>query len=258
MWFRIVLPEFPSSPLAALIGRDGQVYWRALDIGKILGKKDTYWFAKRHGGQLYGKDVLDHGTVSTKKTVLLETMEALQLIHKHQPWVAKVLAKALTEGKAIVGYAYSVGTSFRSSPLLRIDYENGSSLNEWINNYARAVLQVRREYAAEEDTLPTQAADEETLPTQAAEEPAQAAEVETVPTPAAEEDTLPAQVPNRCELYSWDYPRQLRGWTVYPGEWVMEVQGRDTFPKTVWLLVGDEMKGYILGASIETIVGRRS
>ncbi|GFY73639.1 uncharacterized protein TNIN_440581 [Trichonephila inaurata madagascariensis] len=58
MWFKIFLPH-QHYPLAAMVGKDGKLYFRLVDVGALLGRSKVYEFAKRFDNLvIQGKDVL--------------------------------------------------------------------------------------------------------------------------------------------------------------------------------------------------------
>ncbi|GFY66523.1 uncharacterized protein TNIN_145251 [Trichonephila inaurata madagascariensis] len=58
MWFKILLPH-QHYPLAAMVGKDGKLYFRLVDVGALLGRSKVYEFAKRFDNLvIQGKDVL--------------------------------------------------------------------------------------------------------------------------------------------------------------------------------------------------------
>ncbi|GFW62932.1 uncharacterized protein TNCV_4452811 [Trichonephila clavipes] len=55
---RILLPH-QHYPLAAMVGKDGKLYFRLVDVGALLGRSKVYKFAKRFDNLvIQGKDVL--------------------------------------------------------------------------------------------------------------------------------------------------------------------------------------------------------
>ncbi|GFY64367.1 uncharacterized protein TNIN_359771 [Trichonephila inaurata madagascariensis] len=46
MWFKILLPH-QRYPLAAMVGKDGKLYFRLVDVGALLGRSKVYECAKR-------------------------------------------------------------------------------------------------------------------------------------------------------------------------------------------------------------------
>ncbi|GFX52748.1 uncharacterized protein TNCV_2921901 [Trichonephila clavipes] len=46
MWFKLLLPH-QHYPLAAMVGKDGKLYFRLVDVGALLGRSKVYEFAKR-------------------------------------------------------------------------------------------------------------------------------------------------------------------------------------------------------------------
>ncbi|GFW69012.1 uncharacterized protein TNCV_2919101 [Trichonephila clavipes] len=58
MWFKILLPK-QHHPLAAMVGKDGKIYFRLMDVGTLLGRSNAYKFIKRFDiFVIQGKDVL--------------------------------------------------------------------------------------------------------------------------------------------------------------------------------------------------------
>ncbi|GFV08697.1 uncharacterized protein TNCV_4055811 [Trichonephila clavipes] len=58
MWFKILLPH-QHYPLAAMVRKDGKLYFRLVDVGALLGRSKVYKFAKRFDNiVIQGKDVL--------------------------------------------------------------------------------------------------------------------------------------------------------------------------------------------------------
>ncbi|GFX52204.1 uncharacterized protein TNCV_2326381 [Trichonephila clavipes] len=58
MWFKLLLPR-QHYPLAAMVGKDGKLYFRLVDVGALLGRSKVYQFAKRFDHlAIQGKDVL--------------------------------------------------------------------------------------------------------------------------------------------------------------------------------------------------------
>ncbi|GFW42099.1 uncharacterized protein TNCV_1905571 [Trichonephila clavipes] len=58
MWFKILLPN-QHYPLAAMVGKDGKIYFRLVDVEALLGLSNAYKFTKRFDTfVIQGKDVL--------------------------------------------------------------------------------------------------------------------------------------------------------------------------------------------------------
>ncbi|GFX23082.1 uncharacterized protein TNCV_360961 [Trichonephila clavipes] len=58
MWFKILLLH-QHYPLAAMVGKDGKLYFRLVDVGALLCRSKVYKFAKRFDNiVIQGKDVL--------------------------------------------------------------------------------------------------------------------------------------------------------------------------------------------------------
>ncbi|GFU84502.1 uncharacterized protein TNCV_1818341 [Trichonephila clavipes] len=58
MWFKLLLPH-QHYPLAAMVGKDGKLYVRLVDVGALLSRSKVYEFAKRFDHLvIQGTDVL--------------------------------------------------------------------------------------------------------------------------------------------------------------------------------------------------------
>ncbi|GFX10464.1 uncharacterized protein TNCV_2582871 [Trichonephila clavipes] len=58
MWFKILLPR-QHYPLADMVGKNGKLYFRLVEVGALLGRSKVYEFAKRFDNLVsQGKDVL--------------------------------------------------------------------------------------------------------------------------------------------------------------------------------------------------------
>ncbi|GFV31468.1 uncharacterized protein TNCV_3462741 [Trichonephila clavipes] len=57
-WYKLLLPH-QHYPFSAMVGNDGKLYFRLLDVGALLGRSKVYEFAKRFDSLFFqGKDVL--------------------------------------------------------------------------------------------------------------------------------------------------------------------------------------------------------
>ncbi|GFW96937.1 uncharacterized protein TNCV_4183881 [Trichonephila clavipes] len=58
MWFKLLLPHL-HYPLAAMVGKDGKLYFRLVDVGALLGRFKVNEFSKQFDPLvIQGKDVL--------------------------------------------------------------------------------------------------------------------------------------------------------------------------------------------------------
>ena len=146
MWFKLALGKW-CHPLSVLVGRDGHLYWRILDIALVLGKSNTYDFSKRVKDSLRGCQVVPTGPDATLRCLVLPTSQTLELLAKRNSELANALDQALLNGKAVATYPATTTTtcsaSYRIAPLLTVDEERGNVLiSEWIRTYAANVLQL--------------------------------------------------------------------------------------------------------------------
>ncbi|GFT65451.1 uncharacterized protein TNCV_1902251 [Trichonephila clavipes] len=74
MWFKIILSNL-HHPLAAMVGKDGKIYYRLVDDGTLLGRSNAYKFKKQFDTfVIQGKDVFPVHTpypVMTQKSKLM-------------------------------------------------------------------------------------------------------------------------------------------------------------------------------------------
>lgn len=166
MWLRLSLGVVGTSPLAALVASDGQLYWRVLDIARVLGKRNAYQFATRVVGTLRGKDVLTVAAEPrTLRCRLLTTQQAYRLLLRKDQLLAHAFDRALESGcRARVTPPAQVGRlSHQCSPLLSVDEQGDVSVDAWIREYTALVLDAdvsmlrdgsEMESRAEEQRLP--------------------------------------------------------------------------------------------------------
>ncbi|GFU33729.1 uncharacterized protein TNCV_2047991 [Trichonephila clavipes] len=97
MWFKILLPH-QHYPSAAMVGKDGKLYFRLVDVGALLGRSKVYKFAKRFDNLvIQGKDVLS--------------------THKQYP----IMTQSLNAGSALVeNPSILFVESYKTSPVLHV------------------------------------------------------------------------------------------------------------------------------------------
>ena len=88
-------------PLAALVGSDGQLYWRLEDVTRLIGKRV---FPDDHG--VSGKDISKTPNASLYELScrLLSTEQVYEALCVHRETAAHLFRKALTQGQCTVTY----------------------------------------------------------------------------------------------------------------------------------------------------------
>ncbi|GFS92137.1 uncharacterized protein NPIL_171591 [Nephila pilipes] len=152
MWFQLFLP-FQTSTLSALVGRDGKIYFRLVDVAALLSKHGVYSFAKRFQSvTLQGTDVLpfhkDYPIV-TKKTHLVPPNVVYNILAAENVPLSSSFAKALNMGYAFVPPVKQLlGESFKKSPVLNVCPEGASIpkgilVRKWVQAFVDKVQQQR-------------------------------------------------------------------------------------------------------------------
>ncbi|GFT83596.1 uncharacterized protein NPIL_106691 [Nephila pilipes] len=208
MWFQLLLP-LQTSTLSVLVGRDGKIYFRLVDVAALLSKNGVYSFAKRFQSvTVQGTDVLpfhkDYPIV-TKKTHLVPPNVVYNILAAENVSLSSSFAKPLNMGYAFVPPVKQLLVeSFKKSPVLIIFPEGasitkGTLVRKWIQAFMDKAQQQRCLEAQYSDMVyvpPEEATLErspeiiplsfpETMPER------RPASVETVPTLPAPGETVP-------------------------------------------------------------------
>ncbi|GFT34690.1 uncharacterized protein TNCV_1536251 [Trichonephila clavipes] len=105
MWFKIILPN-QHNPLAAMVGKDGKIYFRLVDVGALLGRSNVYKFTKRFDTfVIQGKDVLQvykPYPVMTQKSKLVTPDVMFNILNAKRTSLATSFATNLNAGVALV------------------------------------------------------------------------------------------------------------------------------------------------------------
>ncbi|GFX80646.1 uncharacterized protein TNCV_499131 [Trichonephila clavipes] len=120
MWFKILLPN-QHHPLAVMVGKDGKIYFRHVDVGTLLGRSNAYKFTKRFDTfVIQGKDVLP--------------------VHKPYPVMTFTTSHnadgALVEGNLLV-------ESYKLSPVLHVQDSPVPRLvlvRKWVQDFIERVM----------------------------------------------------------------------------------------------------------------------
>ncbi|GFX80644.1 uncharacterized protein TNCV_499111 [Trichonephila clavipes] len=101
MWFKILLPN-QHHPLNAMVGKDGKIYFRHVDVRTLLGRSNAYKFIKRFDTfVIQGKDVLpDHNPypVMTQKSKLVTPDVVFHILNAELSSLATSFAPSLNAG----------------------------------------------------------------------------------------------------------------------------------------------------------------
>ncbi|GFX58667.1 uncharacterized protein TNCV_249451 [Trichonephila clavipes] len=124
MWFKLLLPH-QLYPLAAMVGKDGKLYFRLVDVGALLGRSKVYEFAKRFDHLvIQGKDVLPAHKpypIMTQKSKLVTPDVVFNILNAELSSLATSFAISLNAGSALVENPSNLFVeSFKTSPVLHV------------------------------------------------------------------------------------------------------------------------------------------
>ncbi|GFU00040.1 uncharacterized protein TNCV_2345851 [Trichonephila clavipes] len=209
MWFKILLLH-QHYPLAAMVGNDGKLYFRPVDVGALLGRSKIYKFAKRFDNIIIqGKDVLPahkQYPIMTQKSKLVTPDVVFNILNAELSSLAMRFAISCNVGSALVENPSNLFVeSYKTSPVLHVQdspvpnsilvrlsvqpfiqklqdmrqMQNGSKPS--IQMIYEACLRAKATPSvAERLSLPERPAEPERIPTPSAQRP------ERIPTPPVE------------------------------------------------------------------------
>ncbi|GFY04591.1 uncharacterized protein TNCV_4416751 [Trichonephila clavipes] len=124
MWFKLLLPRH-HYPLAAMVGKDGKLYFRLVDVGALLGRSKVYQFAKRFDNLvIQGKDVLPAHKpypIMTQKSKLVTPDVVFNILNAKLSSLATSFAISLNAGSALVENPCNLFVeSFKTAPVLHV------------------------------------------------------------------------------------------------------------------------------------------
>ncbi|GFX88602.1 uncharacterized protein TNCV_2660131 [Trichonephila clavipes] len=124
MWFKILLPH-QHYPLAAMVGKDGKLYFRLVDVEALLGRSKVYKFSKRLDNiVIQGKNVLPahkQYPIMTQKSKLVTPDVVFNILNAELSSLAMSLAISLNAGSVLVGNPSSLFVdSYKTSPALHV------------------------------------------------------------------------------------------------------------------------------------------
>ncbi|GFS58270.1 uncharacterized protein TNIN_345131 [Trichonephila inaurata madagascariensis] len=151
MWFKILLPH-QHYPLAAMVGKDGKLYFRLVDVGALLGRSKVYEFAKRFDNIVFqGKDVLPahkRYPVMTHRSKLVTPDVVFNILNAELSSLATSFATSLNGGFALLVNSGNLFVeSYKTSPVLHVqDSPNPNSVlvRKWIHDFIQKVQDIRR------------------------------------------------------------------------------------------------------------------
>ncbi|GFS49622.1 uncharacterized protein TNCV_3467751 [Trichonephila clavipes] len=151
MWFKILLPH-QHYPLAAMIGKDGKLYFRLVDVGALLGRSKVYEFAKQFDSLIIqGKDVLPahkQYPIMTQKSKLVTPAVVFNILNAELSSLATSFAISLNAGSALVENPSNLYVeSYKTSPVLHVQdspVPNSILVRLWIQTFIQKVQDMRQ------------------------------------------------------------------------------------------------------------------
>ncbi|GFV98944.1 uncharacterized protein TNCV_3390071 [Trichonephila clavipes] len=145
MWFKIILPN-QHHPLAAMVGKDGKIYFRLADAGTLLGQSNVYKFTKRFDTLvIQGKDVLPvhkFYPVMTQKSKLVTPDVVFNILNAELSSLATSFATSLNAGMALMEGNLMVG-SYELSPVLHVQdspVPRSVLVRKWVQVFIEKVM----------------------------------------------------------------------------------------------------------------------
>ncbi|GFS94981.1 uncharacterized protein TNCV_4202231 [Trichonephila clavipes] len=149
--FKILLPH-QHYPLAAMIGKDGKLYFRLVDVGALLGRSKVYEFTKQFDSLIIqGKDVLPahkQYPIMTQKSKLVTPAVVFNILNAELSSLATSFALSLNAGSALVENPSNLYVeSYKTSPVLHVrnsPVPNAILVRLWIQTFIQKVQDMRR------------------------------------------------------------------------------------------------------------------
>lgn len=144
MWFKILFyPDLPH--VSAAIAEDGDVYFKAADVGKFLGYSNNYRFAAKHAStDLNSK--LPEKLRAGKKIVVMnfgELSDKLAYARDKRKTSISVdeFPRLWFDGRVVDGIVPNFPIlAFKFAPLLRVEGDAKYRMQDWIEVYRTTVL----------------------------------------------------------------------------------------------------------------------
>ncbi|GFV08696.1 uncharacterized protein TNCV_4055801 [Trichonephila clavipes] len=207
--FKILLPH-QHYPLAAMVGKDGKLYFRLVDVGALLGRSKVYKFVKKFENiVIQGKDVLPahkQYPIMTQKSKLVTPDVVFNILNAELSSLTMSFSISLNAGSALVeNRSNLIVESYKTSPVLHVQdspIPNSILVRLWVQTFIQKLQDMRRMQngskpsiqmvyegclrakttpsVAERLSLPERPAEPEKIPTPSAPRP------ERIPTPPVE------------------------------------------------------------------------
>ncbi|GFX88601.1 uncharacterized protein TNCV_2660121 [Trichonephila clavipes] len=150
MWFKILLPH-QHYPLASMVGKDGKLYFRLVDVGALLSRSKVYKFSKRfHNIVIQGKDVLPahkQYPIMTQKSKLVTPDVVFNILNAELSSLAMSLAISLNAGSALVENPSNMFVeSYKTSSILHLQdspVPNSTLVRLWVQTFIQKVQDMR-------------------------------------------------------------------------------------------------------------------
>ncbi|GFW07575.1 uncharacterized protein TNCV_3917081 [Trichonephila clavipes] len=151
MWFKILLPN-QHYPLAAMVGKDGKIYFRLVDVGALLGRSNAYKFTKRFDTfMIQGEDVLPvlkPYPVMTQKSTLVTPDVVFNILNAELLSLASRFATSLNAGVALVEDPGNLFVeSYKLSPVLHVQdspVPHSVLVTKWVQDFIEKVQDMLR------------------------------------------------------------------------------------------------------------------
>ncbi|GFS56046.1 uncharacterized protein TNIN_127731 [Trichonephila inaurata madagascariensis] len=146
-----VVQNSPASS-TAMVGKDGKLYFRLVDVGALLGRSKVYEFAKIFDNLVVqGKDVLPahkRYPVMTQRSKLVTPDVVFNILNAELSSLATSFATSLNGGFALVVNPGNLFVeSYKTSPVLHVQdspIPNSVLERKWIQDFIQKVQDIRR------------------------------------------------------------------------------------------------------------------
>ncbi|GFS80739.1 uncharacterized protein TNCV_86581 [Trichonephila clavipes] len=183
-----------------MVGKDGKLYFRLVDVKALLGRSKIYRFAKRFDNLvIQGKDVLPahkQYPIMTQKSKLVTPDVVFNILNAEMSSLATSFAISLNAGSALVENPSNLFVeSYKTSPVLHV--QDSPVPNSMLMVYEACLRAKATPSVAKRLSLPERPAEPQIIPTPSAQRP------ERIPTPPveperpAEPQRMPPDEPER-------------------------------------------------------------
>ncbi|GFX70257.1 uncharacterized protein TNCV_4616941 [Trichonephila clavipes] len=139
-------------PFAAMVGKDGKLYFRLVDVGALLGRSKVYKFAKRFDNiVIQGKDMLPAHKqlrIITQKSKLVTPDVVFNILNAELSSLATSFAICLNAGSGLVENPSNLFVeSYKTSPVLHVQdspVPNSILVRLWVQTFIQKVQNMRR------------------------------------------------------------------------------------------------------------------